>query len=160
MDELKRTRAQLTPEKSPEMKKKMRSRAHIVYEEDEESSFHELQELQDKNAIRTSPSKKKILKRLSTGSHNTSSKDATNEESKSTDITPPVLSTNIMTEEEMEKRRRRRLSKAFQQRRKSFTADTKQRQYVSDMYSTIIKMSSENVRIQKKSIMFIILGFT
>jgi hypothetical protein len=61
-------------------------------------------------------------------------------------------------EDEIARRRRRRKSLAFQQRRKSLTlsskskagaAPTKQnRQYISDMYSTIIKMSSENVRLR------------
>jgi hypothetical protein len=58
-------------------------------------------------------------------------------------------------EAELARRRRRRQSLAFQQRRKSLTPSknksgdtpTKQkRQYISDMYATVIKMSSENVR--------------
>ena len=47
---------------------------------------------------------------------------------------------------EMEKRKRRRQSKTFQARRKSLTPSTKKKQYLTDMYSTIIQMSSENVR--------------
>ncbi|RLN05649.1 hypothetical protein BBJ28_00004683 [Nothophytophthora sp. Chile5] len=58
-------------------------------------------------------------------------------------------------DDEIARRRRRRRSLAFQQRRKSLTPSTSKttagppppkqsRQYISDMYSTIIKMSSEN----------------
>ncbi|ETI45346.1 hypothetical protein F442_09986 [Phytophthora nicotianae P10297] len=60
-------------------------------------------------------------------------------------------------EEEIARRRRKRRSLAFQQRRRSLTpsekragvgganaAPTHSKQYISDMYSTIIKMSSEN----------------
>ncbi|POM63852.1 Condensin complex subunit 2 [Phytophthora palmivora] len=60
-------------------------------------------------------------------------------------------------EEEIARRRRRRRSLAFQQRRRSLTPSEKKagaatanapparsKQYISDMYSTIIKMSSEN----------------
>ncbi|GMF22714.1 unnamed protein product [Phytophthora lilii] len=62
-------------------------------------------------------------------------------------------------EEEIARRRRKRRSLAFQQRRRSLTpserkagaaggaaaAPAHSKQYISDMYSTIIKMSSENV---------------
>lgn len=60
-------------------------------------------------------------------------------------------------EEEIARRRRKRRSLAFQQRRRSLTPNEKRagaasgtappahsKQYISDMYSTIIKMSSEN----------------
>ncbi|KAF1776645.1 Condensin complex subunit 2/barren [Phytophthora cactorum] len=51
-------------------------------------------------------------------------------------------------EEEIARRRRKRRSLAFQQqeggRRRSQAAPTHSKQYISDMYSTIIKMSSEN----------------
>lgn len=56
-------------------------------------------------------------------------------------------------EEEIARRRRRRRSLAYQQRRRSLTGSSKggqtsqlahSKQYISDMYSTIIKMSSEN----------------
>ncbi|KAF0765787.1 hypothetical protein AaE_002966, partial [Aphanomyces astaci] len=60
-------------------------------------------------------------------------------------VLPPPA--RVLTEEEMERRRRRRNSKTFQSRRKSLTPNAKTKQYVSEMYSTIIKMSSENVRI-------------
>lgn len=53
-------------------------------------------------------------------------------------------------EDEIARRRRRRQSLTFHQRRRSLTLTSKakpkqNRQYISDMYSTIIKMSSENV---------------
>ncbi|KAF0687152.1 Aste57867_21123 [Aphanomyces stellatus] len=57
----------------------------------------------------------------------------------------------VLTEEEMERRRRRRNSKTFQSRRKSLTPNAKAKQYVSEMYSTIIKMSSENKINSKNS---------
>ncbi|GLE09974.1 hypothetical protein PINS_up021947 [Pythium insidiosum] len=54
-------------------------------------------------------------------------------------------------EAELARRRRRRQSLVFQQRRKSLTLhsggnseDKSNRQYISDMYQTVIKMSSEN----------------
>lgn len=56
-------------------------------------------------------------------------------------------------ENEIAIRRRQRQTAAFQQRRKSLTrlsiggaSSAPNRQYISDMYSTIIQMSSENVR--------------
>ncbi|KAJ0412900.1 hypothetical protein ATCC90586_002530 [Pythium insidiosum] len=55
-------------------------------------------------------------------------------------------------EAELARRRRRRQSLVFQQRRKSLTLhsggnsdDKSNRQYISDMYATVIKMSSENI---------------
>lgn len=58
----------------------------------------------------------------------------------------------VLDETEIARRRRRRQARAFHKRRKSLTrmpsAGTVQNhQYISDMYSTIIKMSSENVRM-------------
>lgn len=47
----------------------------------------------------------------------------------------------------LEKRKRRRQSRLIQQRRKSLTPATKKKQYITEMYSTIIQMSSENVRL-------------
>ncbi|RQM21407.1 hypothetical protein B5M09_009795 [Aphanomyces astaci] len=60
-------------------------------------------------------------------------------------VLPPPA--RVLTEEEMERRRRRRNSKTFQSRRKSLTPNAKTKQYVSEMYSTIIKMSSENLTV-------------
>ncbi|DAZ96759.1 TPA: hypothetical protein N0F65_012336 [Lagenidium giganteum] len=65
---------------------------------------------------------------------------------------PVVTPGTIVDEAELARRRRRRQSLAFQQRRKSLTPSKGKngpgsgtnRQYISDMYSTIIKMSSEN----------------
>ncbi|CAK4069476.1 unnamed protein product [Aphanomyces euteiches] len=64
-------------------------------------------------------------------------------------LPPPAA--RVLTEEEMERRRRRRNSKTFQSRRKSLTPNAKAKQYVSEMYSTIIKMSSENKINSKNS---------
>ncbi|OQR84800.1 condensin complex subunit 2 [Achlya hypogyna] len=57
----------------------------------------------------------------------------------------------ITAEQKMQIRLRRRNSKALQSRRRSLTPVTKSKQYVADMYSTIIKMSSENKINSKNS---------
>ena len=47
---------------------------------------------------------------------------------------------------ELERRKRRRQSKTFQRRRKSLTPSTNKQEYLSEMCTTILQLSSENVR--------------
>ncbi|OQS02816.1 condensin complex subunit 2 [Thraustotheca clavata] len=61
----------------------------------------------------------------------------------------PAENTTMNAAEAMDRRRRRRNSKLS--RRLSLTPATKSKQYITDMYSTIIKMSSENKINSKNS---------
>jgi hypothetical protein len=84
---------------------------------------------------------------------------------------------NETEEAELARRRRRRQSLVFQKRRQSLTPSTKNllgsgaagsedgeppanRQYISDMYSTIIKMSSENVRVLSTRAVCVVAGWS
>lgn len=63
----------------------------------------------------------------------------------------------VLDETEIARRRRRRQARAFHKRRKSLTrmpsaGAVQNHQYISDMYSTIIKMSSENVSMHGRDV--------